>query len=205
MMRLELVDYTNYKEAIEIQKEVFPEEDGTMNILASLDRDVFMRKTGLFYDDDHVKYYVAYDDDDAVGITGIYHYDNDPASAWLAWFGVLPDKRRRHYGEKILEQTMEVARQKGFEVMRLYTDAADNTMAIKLYEKLGFVGEKYSAEELPYNCYIYSKDLRGRKVELWNDKVLGLSYQSELERIPKEKIKETLELYESGTPYSGEE
>lgn len=42
---------------------------------------------------------------------------------------------------------MELAKQKGFKMMRLYTDAIDNANAIKLYEKLGFVGEKYSAED----------------------------------------------------------
>lgn len=196
-MRLELVDYTNYKQAIATQKEIFPEEDGTMNILASLDRDLFMRKTGLFYEDDHVKYYIAYDGDEVVGITGIYYYNNDPASAWLAWFGVLPNKRRKHYGEKILEQTMKLARRKGFEIMRLYTDAIGNANAIELYKKMGFTGEKYSAEKLSYDCYIYSKNLHGKKTELWNNKMLGLSYQSELEHISKEKRKKILGLYES--------
>ena len=195
-MRLELVDYTNYKKAIEMQKEIFPEEDGTMNILASLNRSLFMQKTELYYEDDHVRYYIAYSGNEAVGITGMYYYDNDPASAWLAWFGVLPDKRRRHYGEKILEQTMELAKQKGFEIMRLYTDAISNADAIKLYKKLGFTGEKYSAEKLSYDCHIYSKNLHGKKAEPWNNRVLGLSYQSELEHIPKEKISEILESYE---------
>lgn len=195
-MRLEPVDYTNYKKAIEIQKEIFPEDDGTLNILASLDRDLFMHKTGLFYEDDQVKYYIAYSGNEAVGITGIYHYDYDPASAWLAWFGVLPDKRRRYYGEEILERTMELAKQKGFETMRLYTDAIGNADAIKLYEKLGFIGEKYSAEKLSYDCYIYSKNLHGGKTEPWNNRTLELSYQSELEHIPEERKREILESYE---------
>lgn len=146
--------------------------------------------------DDHVKYYIAYDDEDAVGITGIYHYSNDPTSAWLAWFGVLPNKRRKHYGEKILEQTIQLARQEGFEKTRLYTDAIGNAKAIKLYEKMGFIGEKYSAEQLSYDCYIYSKNLKTEKVDLWNNKMLGLSYQSELEQIPEERIKEILNLYD---------
>ena len=196
-MRLEPVDYTNYKKAIEIQKEIFPEEDGTMNILASLGRSLFMQKTGLFYEDDHVRYYIAYSGNEAVGITGTYYYNNDPTSAWLAWFGVLPDKRRRHYGERILKQTMELARQKGFKVMRLYTDAVGNANAIKLYKKLGFIGEKYSAEKLSYDCYIYSKSLHGEKTEPWNNRALGLSYQSELEHISKEKMREILKSYES--------
>lgn len=196
MVKLELVDFINYKKAIEIQKTIFPHEDGTLNILASLDRDLFMKKTGLFYEDDHVKYYIAYDEDEAIGISGTYNYGDDNTTVWLAWFGVVPEKRRKHYGEEILKQTMEIAKQKGFKVIRLYTDAVGNATAIKLYEKLGFVGEKYSAEQLPYDCYIYSKSLNGKKVSLWNNKILGLAYQSELEQIPKEKIREILNSYE---------
>ena len=54
-MKLVLVDHANYKEAIKIQNQIFPDEDGTINILASLDRDTFIRKTGIDYIDDYVK------------------------------------------------------------------------------------------------------------------------------------------------------
>lgn len=193
-MKFILVDFTNYKKAIEIQNTIFPKEDGTINILASLDRDLFKKKTGMDYEDDNVKYYIAYENNEAIGITGLYYYDN--VSAWLGWFGVLPDKRRKTYGERILKKTMELARQKGFKTMRLYTDAIEKADAIKLYKKMGFVGEKYSAEELLYDCYIYSKSLCNEKVDLWNNKKLGLSYQSQLDHLSKKEIKEILNMYE---------
>ena len=193
-MKFILVDFTNYKKAIEIQNKIFPKEDGTINILASLDRDLLKKKTGMDYEDDNVKYYIAYENNEAIGITGLYYYDN--VSAWLGWFGVLPDKRRKSYGKRILEKTMELARQKGFKTMRLYTDAIENADAIKLYKKMGFVGEKYSAEELLYDCYIYSKSLCNEKVDLWNNKKLGLAYQSQLDHLSKKEIKEILNMYE---------
>ena len=183
----------NYKKAIEIQNKIFPEEDGTVNILASLDRNLFIEKTGMNYVDDHVKYYIVYDNNEEVGITGLYHYDNE--SAWLPWFGVLPNKRRKSYGKKILLKTIDMAKQRGFKTMRLYTDRVENAIAIKLYEKIGFVGEKYSAEELTYDCYIYSKSLCDEQVKLWNNKLLGLSYQSQLDHLSKEKIEKILKLY----------
>lgn len=193
-MKFVLVDFTNYKKAIEIQNKIFPNEDGTINILASLDRDLFKKKTGMDYEDDNVKYYIAYDNNEAIGITGLYYFDS--VSAWLGWFGVLPDKRRKLYGKRILEKTMELARQKGFKTMRLYTDAIENADAIKLYKKMGFVGEKYSAEELLYDCYIYSKSLCNEKVDLWNNKKLGLAYQSQLDHLSKKETKEILNMYE---------
>lgn len=193
-MEFVLVDFTNYKKAIEIQNTVFPNEDGTINILASLDRELFIKKTGIDYGEDNVKYYIVYDNNEEVGITGLYNYDS--ISAWLAWFGVLPNKRRKSYGKRILEKTMELAKQKGFKTMRLYTDAIENAEAVKLYKKLGFVGEKYTAEDLLYDCYIYSKSLNDEKVDLWNNKLLGLSEQSQLDHFPKKKIKEILDMYE---------
>ena len=60
-LTLSEVDFNNAKEAIETQRKIF-KEDGMLNILASLDRDIFMRETGLSYIDDHIKYYLAYRD-----------------------------------------------------------------------------------------------------------------------------------------------
>ena len=194
-MKLEIVDFNNYKKAIKIQREIFPNEDGTLNILASLDRDLFMKLTGMYYDDDNVKYYIAYINDEQIGITGIYQYQDD--EAWLGWFGILPKHRNNGYGKILLNETMKQAKKLGCKTMRLYTDKKENNIAIRLYEKLGFLGEKYSAEELEYDCWIYSKNLYESRVELWNNKKLNLSYQSELDHIDEEKSKEIFNMYES--------
>lgn len=193
-MIIKLVDFNNYKEAIKIQNAIFPNEDGTLNILASLDRNLFMEKTNLFYIDDNIKYYIAYEEDKQVGITGIYSYQKD--EAWLAWFGILPKYQSKGYGKKLLEKTIEKVKEQGYQVFRLYTDRIENARAIKLYEKLGFTGEKYTAEKLSYNCWIYSKDLYSDNIRLWNNKNLKLSYQSELDHMDKQKVEEILNIYE---------
>ena len=84
----------------------------------------------------------------------------------------------------------------GFKNMRLYTDYVDNHNAIKLYEKEGFVGEKYTLEKLPYDCRIYSKSLVDDKVSLWNNKDLELSYQTDLDHMNQEKINAILKKYD---------
>lgn len=193
-MIIKLVNFSNYKEAIKIQNEIFPCEDGTLNILASLNRELFMKETGIFYEDDNVKYYIAYVNDKAIGITGIYRYQEK--EAWLAWFGILPKWRNKGYGKELLEETMKIAKEKGYKTLRLYTDKAENAKAIRLYEKLGFIGEKYSVEQLSYDCWIYSKSLYDNTVELWNNKNLNLLYQSELDQIDKQKSKAILEIYD---------
>nr|MBP3258416.1 GNAT family N-acetyltransferase [Bacilli bacterium] len=163
-MELILVDKNNYKKAIEIQRMIFPKEDGALNILASLDRDLFIEKTGLDYVDDHVKYYLAKVDDNYIGITGIYYYDSD--NAWLAWFGILKEFRNNGLGRQLLRNTVSKVKTMNFKTMRLYTDFIDNKDAIKLYEEEGFVGEKYTLEELSYDCRIYSKSLINDDVDL---------------------------------------
>ncbi len=194
-MELVLVDKSNYKKAIEIQNSIFPDEDGTLNVLASLGREEFIKTTGVDYVDDHVRYYLAKEGNDFVGITGIYYYDLD--SAWLAWFGILKDYRNKGFGRKLLNMTLAIAADMNFKVMRLYTDFNDNKNAIKLYEEEGFIGEKYIAEKLTYDCRIYSKSLTSDPVTLWNNKNLNLGYQSELDHMSKEKIKEIVKLYDS--------
>lgn len=193
-MKLNLVNFKNYKKAIEIQKEIFPDEDGTLNILASLDRDLFMKKTGMFYDDDYVKYYIAFINDEPIGITGIYRFQLD--KAWLAWFGILPIHEHKGYGEKLLRETMKMAKEQGYTTLRLYTDKVKNAKAIRLYEKLGFVGEKYSAEKVDYDCWIYSINLYNDKVTLWDNKNLNLIGQTELEQVDKQTLEKILKIYD---------
>ncbi len=193
-MELTIVDKNNYKEAIKIQKEIFPKENGTLNILASLDRDLFMKITGLPYDDDNVKFYLAMVDDKYIGITGIYYYDQD--NAWLGWFGILPKNRNKGFGRELLRKTLELAKKMNFKYFRIYTDYIDNHDGVILYEKENFIGEKYTKEKLPYDCRIYSKSLTNDEVSLWNNKNLDLSYQSDLEKMNEEEINKILKKYE---------
>ena len=116
-----------------------------MNILASLDRELFIEKTNLFYPDDKIKYYLAYMEEKIIGMTGLYIEGNN--EAWLGWFGILPQLRNQGYGKLLLEETIKIAKNNGHKVLRLYTDKKENATAIKLYEKLGFTGEKYSFEK----------------------------------------------------------
>ncbi len=58
--------------------------------------------------------------------------------AQIARIGVDPDYRKKHYGQKIMEELFEKAKSSGCEYMSLEVRES-NTAALKLYEKLGFV------------------------------------------------------------------
>ncbi len=195
-LRFEIIDFNNVKKAIKIQNEIFPLEDGTINLLASLDRDLFIKTSGLFYPDDKVKYYLAYLKNEIVGITGLYSLDKHSDDAWIGWYGITPKFRNKGLGTKILKWTIEKAKKSGYKTIRLYTDSKGNAKAINLYKKLGFVGEKYNAEVLAYDCWIYSKSLIDDKLELWNNKPLDLKYQSQLDQMNKEEIENIKLKYE---------
>lgn len=198
-MKLELITFKNYKEAIKIQNTIFPHENGTLNILASLDRDLFTEKTNLFYPDDKVKYYLAYIEEKIIGMTGMYIEGNN--EAWLGWFGILPELRNQGYGKLLLEETIKLAKNNGHKVLRLYTDKKANATAIKLYEKLGFTGEKYSFEKLDYDCWIYSKNLCNEELKLWNNKNLNLLWQSGLDQMDKQSIDKVVNMYDKLNRY----
>lgn len=58
--------------------------------------------------------------------------------AQIARIGVDPDQRKKHYGQKMMEELFKKARSGGCEYMSLEVRES-NTAAIKLYEKLGFI------------------------------------------------------------------
>lgn len=190
-----VVDFSNAKQAIEVQRKIFPTEDGLLNILASLDRNLFIKVTGVDYPDDNVKYYLAYFQNKVVGITGFYFDSDYKEEIWLAWFGVLQEYRGNGYAATILEWTINKAIAFNKKVLRLYTDAIENANAINLYKKMGFKGEKYMAEELSYDCYIYSKNLIDGMDILWNNRNLGLTYQTRLEELDEEKKNKIYKIY----------
>ena len=141
ILEFKIVDFSNALQAIEVQNSIF-EEDGLLNILASLDYDLFISLTKMPYPDDHVKYYLAYYKDEPIGITVFYYYPDYQEEMWLAWFGILPKYQRKGFGKKVLEWSINKVRLDGKKTLRLYTDETSMQDAVNLYKKMGIVGEK---------------------------------------------------------------
>ncbi len=77
--------------------------------------------------------------DRLLGTTGLYTYTRDAAEAvWLAWFCVDPDVRRRGIGSRLLDFSIQEARNTGRQYLRLYTSDRPNEAAAQvLYESRG--------------------------------------------------------------------
>lgn len=128
--------------------------------------------------------FIAYYNDMPIGITGVYTEPIDKDSIWLDWFCVVPEYRKMGFGEQILVDTIEYAREIGkFLYFRVETNYWKGRPAVVLYDKVMSVKELYTAEnknaDKPTLIYTYNFT---DKCELWNNRYLGLNeYYDNLE------------------------
>ena len=118
----------------------------------------------------HLEYYLGYDNHTVIGLTGMYADQND--ECWLGWFGIRPEYRRRGYATKMLDMTIEMMKNHGYKICRIYTDTVSNAEAIILYTKKGFeINSKYKG-----NIITMAKSLDSiTPVSKWNGEPLGFA------------------------------
>lgn len=170
----------NLELACKIQNTIFPIDDARENFIEQINNDPYRKE---------LDYYIVYSDDTPIGVTGIYSYHEYPDDAWLGWFGILEEYRHNGFGGKVLDKTIELAKEKGYKNFRLYTDQ-DAKSAHKLYESRGMIRELYDNKDdkneyYDGKTYIYSRSLTDKDIELWNNKILGLKEQGEKENLYK--------------------
>ncbi|MDO5110284.1 MAG: GNAT family N-acetyltransferase [Erysipelotrichaceae bacterium] len=168
-MDLVRVTADNLDDAVSVQEELFPGESGRANYEEAV------------YGMSGYRYYLLYEDGECVGVTGLYWYPEDPDSAWLGWFGIREEYRRRHLGTLALKRFEEMAAKQGFRYARLYTGADDNEAAITFYRACGYICEPYmnpqdsaGAEE---RMLIFSKPLTDEPLVPWNSRSIHLTEQ----------------------------
>lgn len=166
-LRYEEVTMENIDFATSIQYKIFPNECGYYHYLNTIQKGIECEK-----------YYIVYDNDIAVGITGTYITDSDKDTIWLGWFGVLAEFRGKGYGRKILIDTIELCKSyKKFKYFRLYTSDSEDATARPLYRSVMQLWEYYrNKNDYTYNdsCMVYSYALDDSPIEKWNDRFLNL-------------------------------
>ncbi len=176
-IRFDEVTYENLEIAVSIQNKIIPEENGKQNYIEGITNDPYRKE---------MVNYIIYADDTPVGVVGLYSYNEYPSDAWLSWFGILDEYQKRGYGSLAFDFFEKLAKEKGYTSIRVYTDNSFEK-AIRLYKSKGMIEEKYSnkleSDEINNITIIFSKSLTNKKVELWNDKFLGLTKQSEKEKV----------------------
>lgn len=164
----ERITYDNLELACNIQNKIFPEENGRQNFIEQIEKDPYRKE---------LDYYIVYLNKEPIGITGIYSYHEYPENAWLGWFGILEQYRRRGYGTKVLLDTINYCKQlKKYDVFRVEVTYYEKRPALYLYDKVMQLKEEYTLEDTSAsktNTLIYSYSLKG-KLDLWNNRYLGL-------------------------------
>lgn len=114
----------NVEFATSIQMKIFPNESAYEHYKFAIKNNV-----------DYEKYYLVYDENDVIGITGLYSNEdmNETNNIWLGWFGVLQEFRKKGYGKKILLDTIdmakEIAKKYPIKYFRLYTSEQEDSIA----------------------------------------------------------------------------
>lgn len=162
----EILNIKNLELAFAIQKSIWPTDP---------DYDDLYDKATNTKDDNC--FFLVYDNNNIIGITGVYVENNYPDSIWLDWFAVLPEQRKNGYGEKILKDTINYCKKlKRFKSFRIDTTYYENRPALFLYDKIMDLKEEYTVEdtdEKKNNYLIYTYSLNG-EVDPWNNRYLGL-------------------------------
>lgn len=181
--------------ATEIQLRIFPEDCAYLHYKSAIDRNSELEK-----------YYLVYSNNEIIGITGLYSNEDiyETRSIWLGWFGILPQYRRNGYGERILFDTIEMAKNlcKEFaypiKYFRLYTSERENKEAQFLYQKVMDLSEYYiNEQDINYDnhCVIFSKNLfedTDCSIEPWDNKFLDLKGIEETQSEGNEIIKKLM-------------
>ena len=118
-----------------------------INIVKNFFYDIFWEETD--YDLSHFKdsvtgkhdfqrleYYMGYENGVPIGISGIYA-DNEN-ECWLGWFGIRPEHRQKGYATTMLRLQLDIMKNYGYNICRLYTNKQINKTAVQLYIKNGF-------------------------------------------------------------------
>lgn len=169
LMKLERINKDNFELALKIENEIFPLYNAKYNYLSSLDND------------SKNKFFIIYENNMAIGVTGIYFYNDDNSNAWLGFFGLLEEYRYKGYGKQSLKMTEDYAKELGFKFIRLFTDRL-NIKAINFYKKYGYTFEEYDSDleglKDEFDVVIGSKSLDNGDVPLWNNKFINLTKQT---------------------------
>ncbi len=174
MLKIIKITKENLAYAIQIQEEIFPDESGRVNFEESI-------AGTQEYD-----YYLLYEEENCVGVIGLYAYPCDAESGWLGWFGIRKPFRKKHLGTEAIKIFEDLAVKRGYKYARLYTDEYENDVAISFYRSNGYSCEKYINEEDPaclkYRMLIFSKSLTDDPVPLCNNKNIHLTEQIEKQK-----------------------
>lgn len=136
-LRFEEIDKDNLKIVAKLQYEIFP---------TSSAYSVYKAKVTGNYKNLYIGY-IAYVENEPIGVTGIYEIPEYPDTVWLSWFGLKEEYRKLGYGKQVLDYTIKIAKKYNKKYLRLYTFEIFNKEAQDFYKRNMDLGEYYFNEK----------------------------------------------------------
>lgn len=169
-LRFEEITKENIEIAAKVQYDIFPTSSAY----------VTYKKKVLKENDHFYMGYIAFLENEPVGVTGLYEIPEYTDTIWLSWFGLKKEYRKAGYGKQLLEYTIKIAKEYNKKYLRLYTFEIWNKEAQAFYKRNMDIGEYYFNEREHEEIYIgkpkiFSISLCDEKVKLWNHKFINIS------------------------------
>lgn len=176
-LTFEPISKDNLDLIVEVQNRIFPGESAKQNYLETIEKNPYRKELANW---------LVLHESRPIGVVGLYSYYEYPQTAWLGWFGVLPEERGKKYGSDMFEFWLDIARHKGYTEARLYTDKFANQEALGFYTNKGMIQEEYlnmsEGEEITHSTVIFSLSLTDKHIAKWDNKFLELSEQIEKQK-----------------------
>ncbi len=177
----EPISKDNFELILRVQKQIFPGESAKLNYIDTIEKNPERKQLA--------DWLVSYSEK-PIGVVGFYSYLEYPQTAWLSWFGVLPEERGKRYGSIMFNFWIDYAKRNGYTEARLYTSKNSNQDVIDFYEHKGMTQEPYLNEsesiEITDDTLIFSLSLTDTPVQKWNNQFLGLTEQLEKQELDTE-------------------
>jgi len=155
---IEALSYMTLKEAETLRDRIFKDDLEDIEkglLLASLDTTRY-KKICAANEVRTVSYWVAKDikSGKVIGLTGIYTEDEDE-SCWLGWFCIDEEYRGKEFGKRLLEFSIEQAKNMGKKYLHVYTYKAKRfKTAITMYKQYGFVEYQEKRDDDTHAIYL---------------------------------------------------
>lgn len=169
-LRFEQINKDNIKVAAKLQYNIFPDSSAYSVYKSSISGECKDFYVG----------YIAYIDNEPIGVSGLYEIPGYTDTVWLSWFGIKKKYRKLGYGKKILDYTIEMAKGYNKKYLRLYTFEIWNKEAQDFYKKYMDIGEYYYNDKEHKEIFdgkpkIFSISLCEEKVDLWDNRFIDIS------------------------------
>lgn len=161
----------NLEFALMVQNEIFPEDDARVRYTQSVNGE------------NDNNYFLIYNGDECIGVSGLSHYGANTQDGFLDWFGILPRFRRKGYGSDALRLLDETARDLGYRRMRVLVNLDKGyNGATQFLKANGYVCESYQCPSdrasMSGNYAILSRALyTAEPMELWNNRNIHITEQ----------------------------